>query len=95
MLAREWACLHTAHLPVPKSLAAKPCVSISSKLIDIKRLQVLHFGHLRKTGERGSYQWINMVAERQIGYAIGKSAGPVEASGAQKARLKDQRYIGE
>jgi hypothetical protein len=44
-----------AHLPVPKSLAAKSRVSISSKLIEIKGLQLHYFGHLRKTGGRGSY----------------------------------------
>src|SRR5882757_1197341 len=47
--------IHTAHLPVPKSLAAKSRVSITSKLIQTKGLQVLHFCHLRKTGGRGSY----------------------------------------
>src|SRR6266403_2736524 len=60
--ARGWACPHTAcpercrreHLPVPKIPAAKPCISITSNLIQIKRLQVLHFGHLRKTGGEGS-----------------------------------------
>jgi hypothetical protein len=65
--ARGWACLHTAcpersrraRLPVPKIPAAKPCVSISSKLIEIKGLQVLHSGHLRKTGGRGSYQLVH------------------------------------
>src|SRR5258708_4837907 len=65
-LARGWACLHTAcpersrreHLPVPKIPAAKPCISITSNLIQIKRLQVLYFGHLRKTGGRGSYQLV-------------------------------------
>ena len=31
--------IHTAHLPVPKSLAAKSRVSITSKLIQTKRLQ--------------------------------------------------------
>jgi hypothetical protein len=59
--ARGWACLHAAcpeccrseHLPVPKIPADKPCISLTSKLIEIKRLQVLHFGHLRKTGGRG------------------------------------------
>src|SRR5258708_3290918 len=61
MLARGWACLHTARLPVPKIPAAKPCVSITSKLIENKRLQVLYFGHLRKTVGRGSNQRINMV----------------------------------
>src|SRR5882762_3519270 len=61
MLARRWPCLHAAcpersrreHLPVPKIPAANPCISLTSNLIEIKRLQVLHFGHLRKTGGRG------------------------------------------
>src|SRR5258708_38080134 len=59
--ARRWACPHTAcpeqsrraHLSVPKIPAAKPCISLTSNLIEIKRLQVLHFGHLRKTGGTG------------------------------------------
>jgi len=55
MFARGIVYLHAAHLPVPKIPAAKPCVSITSKLIETKRLQVLHSGHLRKTGGRGSY----------------------------------------
>jgi hypothetical protein len=66
-VARGWAYLHTAcpergrraHLPVPKIPTAKPCVSISSKLIEIKRLQALHSGHLRKTGGRGSYRLVH------------------------------------
>jgi len=36
--------------------SVKSRVSISSKLIEIKGLQLQHFGHLRKTGGRGSYQ---------------------------------------
>ena len=48
-----------AHLPVPKSLAAKSSVSVSSKLIEIKGLQLQHFGHLRKTGGRGSYRLVH------------------------------------
>jgi hypothetical protein len=59
MFARGWACLHTAQLPVPKHSAAKPYISITSKLIESKRLQVLYFGHLRKTGERGSYRLVH------------------------------------
>src|SRR6266404_1925709 len=39
MFARGWACLHTAQLPVPKHSAAKPCISITSKLTESKRLQ--------------------------------------------------------
>src|SRR5882757_7378631 len=61
MIARGWACLHTAcpelgrraPLPVPKNLAAKPSVSITSKLIEIKRLQVLCSGHLQKNRGEG------------------------------------------
>src|SRR5467141_3072513 len=49
--------VHVAHLPVPKSFATKPCVSITSKLIETKGLQVLHFGHLRKTGGGGVTGW--------------------------------------
>ena len=48
-----------AHLPVPKSLTSKSSVSISSKLIETKGLQALCFGHLRKTGGRGSYQLVH------------------------------------
>ena len=76
MIARGWACLHTtcpergrrAHLPVPKTPTAKPCVSISSKLIENTRLQVLYSGHLRKTGGWGSYQLVHIKI-----YAIRKS----------------------
>jgi hypothetical protein len=59
MLARGWAYLHTAPLPVPKNPAAKPCVSITSKLIQTKRLQLHYFAHLRKTGGRGSYRLVH------------------------------------
>jgi hypothetical protein len=55
MLARGWACLHTLPLLGRKPSLAKSRVSISSKLIEIKGLQLQHFGHLRKTGGRGSY----------------------------------------
>jgi hypothetical protein len=41
-----------------KPSSVKSRVSISSKLIEIKGLQVHYFGHLRKTGERGSYQLV-------------------------------------
>src|SRR5258705_10348897 len=56
MFARGVVYLHAEHLPVPKSLSAKSRVSLTSKLIETKGLQVLHFGHLRKTGGRGSYR---------------------------------------
>jgi hypothetical protein len=53
MFARGVVSLHTAHLPVPKTLKSKSRVSITSKLIQNKGLQVFCFGHLRKTGGRG------------------------------------------
>src|SRR6267378_5222353 len=61
MFARGVVSLHTAcpeqsrraHLSVQKTLASKSRVSITSKLIQTKGLQVLHSGHLRKTGGRG------------------------------------------
>jgi len=58
MFARGVVHLHAAHLPVPKSLAAKSSVSVSSKLIEIKGFQLHYFGHLRKTGGRGSYRLV-------------------------------------
>jgi hypothetical protein len=59
MFARSVVSLHTTHLPVQKNLASKSCVSITSKLIETKGLQVLYFGHLRKTGGRGSYRLVH------------------------------------
>src|ERR1700731_1412570 len=59
MFARGVVYLHAAHLPVPKSLAAKSTVSVTSKLIEIKGLQLHYFGHLRKTGGRGSYRLVH------------------------------------
>ena len=65
MFARGVLSLHTAcpersrraPLSVPKTPAPKSPVSITSKLIETKALQVLYFGHLRKTGGGGSYQF--------------------------------------
>ena len=54
--ARGLVSLHTPPLLGRKPSSAKSRVSISSKLIEIKRLQPHYFGHLRKTGGRGSYQ---------------------------------------
>src|SRR5258707_9086958 len=56
MFARGEVLLYIALPPAPKSLAAKSSVSATSKLIETKRLQVHYFGHLRKSGGRGSYQ---------------------------------------
>src|SRR6267378_4087023 len=55
MLARGLVSLHTLPLLGRKSSSVKSRVSVTSKLIESKRLQVLHFGHLRKTGGWGSY----------------------------------------
>jgi hypothetical protein len=52
--ARGLVSLNTPPLLGRKSFEAKFCVSISSKLIETKRLQLHYFGHLRKTGGRGS-----------------------------------------
>jgi hypothetical protein len=54
-----------APLPVPKNLEAKSRVSITSKLIESKALQVLYFGHLRKTGGRGSYRLVHTALARR------------------------------
>ena len=56
MFARGVLSLHTEQLPVQKTLATNSRISISSKLIETKALQILYSGHLRKTGGRGSYQ---------------------------------------
>src|SRR6267378_2741035 len=55
MFTRGVLSLHTAPLSVPKTPTSKSRVSITSKLIENKPLQVLSFGHLRKTGGWGSY----------------------------------------
>ena len=55
MVARGWACLHTVRVPVPKIPPAKPCISITCKLIQDTPLQVLYSGHLQKTAGWGSY----------------------------------------
>ncbi len=39
-LSKGLSLFSAAHLPVPKSLSAKPCISITSKLIEIKGLQL-------------------------------------------------------
>ena len=79
MFARRWAYLHTAQFPVPKNLAAKSRVSTTSKLIEIKALQVLHFGHLQKTGGRGSYRLVH-------------TADPVESSGGPFADTTEPNH---
>ena len=57
--ARGSVSLNTPPLLGQKSFEAKFCVSISSKLIETKRLQDHYFGHLRKTGGRGSYRLVH------------------------------------
>ena len=53
--------LRTPPLLGRKSFKAKSHVSISSKLIQTKRLQVLYSGHLRKTGGRESYRLVHTL----------------------------------
>src|SRR5271166_6963690 len=57
--AREVDSRHTSPFPAPNSLAAKSCVSATSKPIENKQLQVHCFDHLRKTGGRGSYPLVH------------------------------------
>src|SRR6266481_5135089 len=54
-LSKGLSLFSAAHLPAPKSVSAKSCISITSKLIQTKGLQLHYFCHLRKTGGRGSY----------------------------------------
>src|SRR5882724_8711132 len=61
MFARGVLSLHTAPLSVPKTLATNSRISITSKLIQTKALQVLYSGHLRKTGGRGSYRLVHIT----------------------------------
>src|SRR6266702_8851385 len=68
MFARGAVYLHAAHLPVPKTLAAKSSVSTSSKLIETKGLQLQHFGHLRKTGGWGSYRLVHTLPVTSLQY---------------------------
>jgi len=53
MFARGLVYLHTPPLLGRKPSSVKSRVSITSKLIEIKGLQIHYFGHLRKTGGRG------------------------------------------
>ena len=59
MFARGLVSLHTPPLLGRKPSSVKSRVSISSKLIEIKGLQLHYFGHLRKTGGRGSYRLVH------------------------------------
>jgi hypothetical protein len=56
MFARGWLPLHTPPLLGRKPSSVKSRISISSKLIENKILQVFYSGHLRKKGGRGSHQ---------------------------------------
>jgi hypothetical protein len=57
--ARGLVSLHSPPLLGRKTSSAKSRVSISSKLIEIKGFQLQYFGHLRKTGGRGSYRLVH------------------------------------
>src|SRR5208283_2122966 len=70
MFARGPIYLHTPPLRVPKSPAAKSCVSATSKPIQTKRLQVHYSGHLRKTGGREGYEYLtnDVYPEPAVGF---------------------------
>ena len=57
MFARGVVSLHTPPLPGRKPSSVKSRVSITSKLIQTKGLQLHYFGHLRKTGGGGVTGW--------------------------------------
>ena len=59
MFARGSVSLYTAHLPVHKTPTSNSRVSITYKLIQNKGLQLHYFGHLQKTGGRGSYRLVH------------------------------------
>jgi hypothetical protein len=66
MFARGAVSLHTPPLLGRKPSSVKSCVSITSKLIQIKRLQLQHFGHLRKTGGRGMPMACHKLSQRYM-----------------------------
>jgi len=59
MLSRGWACLNNPLLLGLKFLSVKSSISITYELIESRRLQLHYFGHLRKTGGRGSYRLVH------------------------------------
>ena len=59
MFARGLVSLHTPPLLGRKLSSVKSRISITYKLIQNKRLQLHYFGHLRKTGGRGSYRMVH------------------------------------
>src|ERR1700675_1007690 len=66
MFARRLVSLHAAQLPVQKTLATNSRVSISSKRIETKGLQLLHSGHLRKTGGYPLFALCEISARRHF-----------------------------
>ena len=89
MFARGFLPLHAAcpersrraHLPAPKCLRAKSRVSATSKLTEIKGLQLYYFGHLRKTGGWGSNGHLTRDVHREPveGLLSGSSVFSVES----------------
>jgi hypothetical protein len=59
MFARGLVSLHTPPLLGRKPSSVKSRVSTTYKLIQNKGLQLHYFGHLRKTGGRGSYRLVH------------------------------------
>ncbi len=70
-----------------KPSSVKSRISISSKLIEIKGLQVLYFGHLRKTGGRGSYRLIH-TARCPWFRLVQSNAGPQFCNLASRAQVE-------
>src|SRR5258708_22162289 len=107
MLARGLVSLHTLPLLGRKSSLVKSRVSITSKLIESKRLQVLYFGHLRKTGGWGSYGHLTKDVHPEPAeglfsifrsFFLGRRALPISVPGAkghQKFRVDQETREGE
>ena len=83
MLAREVVSPHTPHLPAPKILLSNSCISITSKLIQNKRLQVYCFGHLQKTGGWGSY-WLALSPAEGFATSAAEEAALRIAEGSRQ-----------
>src|SRR5882757_6416775 len=82
MLSRGWACLNNPLLLGLKFLSVKSRVSITYKLIEIKGLQLQYFGHLRKTGGRGSYRLLNATPHLALRSSPQTPASPPRLSRA-------------
>jgi hypothetical protein len=82
MFARGLVSLHTLPLLGRKPPSVKSPVSISSKLIQTKGLQVPYFGHLRKIGGRGVLPACPERSRRVI-----PISSPLELTEVEESRL--------